>query len=145
MIPFNPLFLIPIVLIGGLCAFIIGQRLFSGKKPESTKPVASVPPPPVAALPPTANMISYEPEVVRPRRPQPKAATLAERYEAWGSEAISLEDAQEQSFMALVQLDREQERREKLMGAARKYAKDNALKGAYVDNRSGQGQSSPNV
>lgn len=144
MIPFNPLFLIPIVLIGGLCAFVIGRRLFSGKKPESTTPV-SVPSPPAVVLPPTAHMVSYEQEVARPRRSQPKAATLAERYEAWGSEAISLEDAQEQSFMALVQLDREQERREKLMGAARKYAKDNALKGAYVDNRSGQGQSSPNV
>jgi len=81
------------------------------------------------------------PEPVAMTRCKPK--TLAERYEDWGTDALGLEDAQEQAFMNLVQLDREQGRREALMAAARKRSKENALKGAYLDNRAGN--TLPNV
>jgi len=75
--------------------------------------------------------------------PSSRPKTLAERYEEWGTEALGLEDAQEQAFLNLVQLDREQGRREALMAAARKRSKENALKGAYLDNRAGN--TLPNV
>lgn len=73
----------------------------------------------------------------------PRQPTLAERLESWSTQAMSLEDAQEQAFMNLVQLDKEQERRERLLSAARKQAKDHALRGSYIDKRNGD--ASPNV
>jgi hypothetical protein len=53
-----------------------------------------------------------------------------------GERLLSLEDAQEQEFLNLVALDKRKERLDRALAAARRQASDNALKGAYVDNRS---------
>lgn len=148
--PWNNLFLIPLVIVGGFIAFFFGRTIVGGMirafgRATAHKPVQA----PLQSMEPrvssgTIEQMDYEQP--RPRRTMelpPRQPTLAERLESWSTQAMSLEDAQEQAFMNLVQLDKEQERRERLLSAARKQAKDHALRGSYIDKRNGD--ASPNV
>lgn len=132
-------YLIPIVLIGGLFAFGFG-RAFVGK----LLGLFARKPAPAASIITQTLTAPAENNTPLPRAEyRSKPLSLADRYDRWGTEAIEIEDAQELSFMALVKLDQEDERRKNLMNAARKYSKDHALRSAYVDNRSGA--TNPNV
>jgi hypothetical protein len=142
MLPWNNLFLIPLVLIGSLFAFFFGRTIVGGLIRAFGRATAHKPAQPKA--PAILSTYSEEPPP-RPRRtmelPQ-RQKSMADRYEEIGEELLSLEDAQEQQFLNLVALDKRKERMDRAMSAARRQAGDNALKGAYVDNRSGA--NSPN-
>lgn len=114
-------FVLAAVVVGGL----VGWRVLASVRKQlwSAAPKAAKVAKPA---PPMASVVSSL---------MPRATTLAERYEQWGTAALSIEDQQEQAFLALVDLDREQDRREKLMAAARKRRTDNVLKETYLDNR----------
>lgn len=137
MPPWNNLFLIPLVMIGGLVAFFFGRTIIGGLVRAFGRATAHKP------VQPVEHPVSQAAEHLAYDTPRPRRQTLAERVENWGTQAMSLEDAQEQAFLNLVQLDKEQERRERLLAAARKQAKDHALKGSYIDKRNGD--TSPNV
>ncbi len=73
--------------------------------------------------------------VVAPVVQAARPVRLNEHIEDIGERLLQLEDAQEQEFLNLVALDRKKERMDRALAAARRQASENALKGAYVDNR----------
>lgn len=129
----NNLYLIPIVLVGGLLAFGVGRtivarvlavfgRLLGG---AANKVAATVPAP--ADKP--VERVYIE--------PAPARQSMAECEEIIAEELLRLDDARQREFEALVALDKKRQRMNSALAAARRQAGTNALSGAYVDNRSG--------
>jgi len=110
--------LIPLVLIGGLFAFLVGRRLFSrsAKEPASAPPVATL-----QEMPPR---VEYsEPLPAQPRRSRSyissEVPSLASRKEAIAVELLAAEDSQIALEERLRLQDEEEARRERLLKEAR--------------------------
>ena len=140
MIPWNNVYLVPIVLVGGLIAFFFGRTIVGGLirawgRMTAHKPAVT------ATIKADEAVIRYLPEPMPERTtyaPEPpRRRSMADRYEDIGETLLSLEDAREQEFLNLVALDKRKQRMDNALAAARRQSGDNALKGAYVDNRSG--------
>lgn len=129
----NNMYLIPIVIIGGLIAFFFGRTIFGGLKRAFSRAMApradlvGMPPmaqhqPPQAVRQETMAVESFAPSPPPPdaryanRRPR----SLADRREAWEVEAMSVEDEHERLIARITELDAEEERRAKLREEARK-------------------------
>lgn len=122
MIPWNNVYLVPIVLVGGLIAFFFGRTIVGGLirvwgRWTAHKPAAVTPPPAYAA--PEA---AWQPQ---PIWPAPRQPSLADRKEELAVEFLRSEDEQIALENRLRAQDEEEARRIRLMDEARKRNRSN--------------------
>lgn len=121
MIPWNNVYLVPIVLVGGLIAFFFGRTIVGGMirvwgRWTAHKPAAT-PPPAYAAPEPSWQSA--------PVWPTPRQPSLADRKEELAVEFLRSEDEQIALERRLREQDEEEARRIRLMDEARKRSRSN--------------------
>lgn len=133
MIPWNNLFLIPLVLIGGIVAYafagpIVGKLFRKVSSIGREAPIPAPIPSSVAPVNPMVQEAYIEPDVYRkPRRtielPEPRKKSFAERQEELIESLLLADNRQKAIDYSLKQQDEEEVRRMQLVEEARKRAK----------------------